>query len=104
MSEASPAEIIASSIRSCYYRSDLSIREIAGMTRFSPNYIQKVFRAGYNCTPIEYLNGVRLNAARQLLRQHRWQIKEVSAMCGFNYAHYFCRRYKEHFGILPSEE
>ena len=102
--KVSPAEIVASCIRGHYYRSDLSIREIAEMTKFSPNYIQKVFRAGYGCTPIEYLNEVRLNAARQLLRQHRWQIKEVAAMCGWNYAHYFCRRYKEHFGILPSDE
>ena len=101
---ASSAEIIASCIREHYYRNDLSIREIAEMTRFSPNYIQKVFRAGWGCTPIEYLNEVRLNAARLLLRQHRWQIKEVAAMCGWNYAHYFCRRYKEHFGLLPSEE
>ena len=99
-----PAELIANCIRENYYRSDLSIREIAELTRFSPNYIQQVFRAGWNCTPIEYLNEVRLNAARQLLRQHRWQIKEVAAMCGWNYAHYFCRRYKEHFGILPSDE
>lgn len=100
----SPAEIIANCIRAHYYRSDLSIREIAEMTNFSPNYIQKVFRTGWGYTPIEYLKKVRLNAARQLLRQHRWQIKEVAAMCGWNYAHYFCRCYKEYFGILPSDE
>ena len=102
--QPTPAELIASCIRENYYRSDLSIREIAELTRFSPNYIQQVFRAGWNCTPIEYLNEVRLNAARQLLRQHRWQVKEVAAMCGWNYVHYFCRRYKEHFGNLPGDE
>ncbi|MBO5923811.1 MAG: helix-turn-helix transcriptional regulator [Lentisphaeria bacterium] len=102
--QPTPAEVIANCIRENYYRSDLSIREIAEITRFSPNYIQQVFRAGWNCTPIEYLNEVRLNAARQLLRQHRWQVKEVAAMCGWNYVHYFCRRYKEHFGNLPGEE
>ena len=100
----SPAEIIAGCIRANYYRSDLSIREIAEMTRFSPNYIQKVFRSGRGCTPIEYLNEIRLNAAHQLLLQHRWQIKEVAAMCGWNYAHYFSRRYKERFGTLPGDE
>ena len=103
-SQPTPAEAIANCIRENYYRSDLSIREIADMTRFSPNYIQKIFRAGFNCTPIEYLNEVRLNAARLLLRQHRWQVKEVAAMCGWNYVHYFCRRYKEHFGNLPGDE
>lgn len=100
----SPAEVIAQCIRENYYRNDLSIREIALLTNFSPNYIQKVFRSGWNCTPIEYLNEVRLNSARQLLRLHRWQIKEVAALCGWNYVHYFCRRYKERFGHLPGEE
>ena len=104
VADSSPAEVIAAYIRANYYRSDLSIREIAEITHFSPNYIQKVFRAGYNCTPVEYLNEVRLNAARLLLKQHRYQVKEVAAMCGWNYVHYFCRRYKEHFNKLPGAE
>ena len=99
-----PAEVVASYIRGNYYRNDLSIREIAEITGFSPHYIQKVFRSVWNCTPIEYLNEVRLNAARLLLSQHRWQVQEVASMCGWNYVHYFCRRYKEYFGNLPGEE
>ncbi len=100
----SPSEIISAYINDHYYQPDLSIREIAAATHFSPNYIQKVFRAGCNCTPIEYLNEVRLNTARRLLRQHCYRVKEVAALCGWNYVHYFCRRYRERFGHLPSEE
>ena len=99
-----PAAVIAAYIRDHYYRSDLSIREIAEATHYSPNYIQKVFRLGWNCTPVEYLNRIRLSQAQVLLRQHRYQIKEVAFMCGWNYTHYFCRKYREYFGYSPSKE
>ena len=101
---ASTAEAIALHIRSYYYRKDLSIGEIAENFRLSPNYIQKVFRARWNCTPIEYLHRVRMESARMLLRSRRWQVREVASMCGFSYVHYFCRRYREYFGTLPGSE
>ena len=102
--KSNPARQIMNYIHEHYYRPDLTIAEIAKATHFSPNYIQKILRSGCGCTPIQYLNEVRLNAARRLLRQHRYQVKEVAALCGWNYVHYFCRRYHEKFGILPSEE
>lgn len=100
----SPADAIAAYIRTNYHRTDLSVSEIAEKHGFSPNYIQKVFRAKCDCTLIEYIKNTRLSAARLLLHQHRWQVKEVAAMCGFTYVHYFCKCYRKHFGNLPSEE
>ena len=99
-----PAALIAAYIRENYYRADLSIREIAEATHYSPNYIQKVFRLGWNCTPIEYLNHIRLSQAQLLLKQHRYRVKEVASLCGWNYVHYFCRKYREFFGHSPSRE
>lgn len=99
-----PADAIAVYIRSHYSRNDLSVSEIAEKYGYSPNYIQKLFKAKWNCTPIEYLKQTRLNAARLLLQQKRWQISEVAAMCGFAYVNYFSKCYRRRFGIMPSEE
>ena len=101
---ASTAEAIALHIRNYYYRKDLSIGEIAENFHLSPNYIQKVFRTRWNCTPVEYLHQVRMESARLLLRSHRYQVREVASMCGFAYVHYFCRRYREYFGTPPGSE
>lgn len=98
------ADLIAAFIRSNYFRDNLSIKEIAEKIRLSPNYIQIVFRKRWGCTPVQYLNEVRLKNAQLLLKKHKYQIKEVAAMCGWNYVHYFCKRYREYFGHLPSEE
>lgn len=98
------ADMIAACIRANYYRQDLSINEIAEMSKLSPGYIQTVFRAKWKCTPIQYLNEVRLNAARTILQTQDFSVHEVAAMCGWRYPHYFSRKYREHFGCLPTEE
>ena len=98
------AEVIATYIRTNYFRKDLTISEIAQYHRMSANYIQQVFRSYWGCTPVQFLNKIRLEAAKILLKKHCWQIKEVAFMCGWNYPHYFCKKYKEHFGHSPSEE
>ena len=98
------AELIATYIQANYFRKDLTISEIAEYHKMSANYIQKVFRAYWNCTPVQFLNNVRLEAAKIMLRQHHWRVKEVAFMCGWNYAHYFCKKYKERFGCNPSDE
>ena len=99
-----PAENIVRYIQEHYYRSDLTIREVARLMHCSPNYIQQIFHRRLNCTPIEYLIRVRLENARKLLLTHQYRIKEVASLCGWNYVHYFDRRYRERFGHLPSEE
>ena len=99
-----PAKYIAMYIEGHYARQDLSIAEIAQVTHFSPNYIQKIFRTVYGCSPVEYLIRTRLEKARELLRMHCYRVKEVAYLCGWNYVHYFDRRYKEAFGHLPSKE
>lgn len=99
-----PAKYIAMYIEEQYSRPDLTIAEIAEVTHFSPNYLQKVFRKAYNCTPVEYLVRTRLEKARELLKLHCYRVKEVAYLCGWNYVHYFDRKFKEAFGHLPSQE
>ena len=102
--QLTPADYIAMYIDEQYSRPDLTIAEIAKVTRFSPNYIQKAFRKSYDCTPVEYLVRTRLEKARELLKMHCYRVKEVAYLCGWNYVHYFDRKYKEKFGHLPSQE
>ena len=102
--QLTPAAYIAMYIDEQYSRPDLTIAEIAEVTHFSPNYIQKAFRKAYGCTPVEYLVRTRLEKARELLKMHCYRVKEVAYLCGWNYVHYFDRKYKEHFGHLPSQE
>jgi transcriptional regulator GlxA family with amidase domain len=47
---------------------------------------------------------MRLNRARQLLRQTSMPILSVGLACGFVSASHFSKCYSEHFDRTPSEE
>lgn len=87
-----------------YYRSDLAVAQIAESVNLSGNYIQQLFRQYLNCTPREYLINYRLNMAQRLLRRHKYRIKEVAALCGWNCSHYFSNCYRKKFGCSPTGE
>ena len=74
------------------------------MAGVSFNYIQKIFRNRYGCTPKEYLLDYRLTMARNLLREKKYLVKEVARLCGWNCQHYFSNEYRKKFGIPPSSE
>jgi AraC-like DNA-binding protein len=53
-------------------------------------------------TPIEFIRGVRLKRAAQLLESNQYTVSEIAYRVGFNNPKYFSRYFKEEFGILPS--
>ncbi len=84
-----------------YYRHDLSIARAAAEVGYSPNYVQKVFRAVTGEGPREYLIRIRLEAARRFLQEGRYSIKEVASLCGFSGEHYFSTVFRRRFGSPP---
>ncbi len=99
-----PVEIICNYIHEHYYRGNLTMAEVAAAAGLSPNYMQQVFRKVHHCTPLTYLRDYRLETARRLLRQRKYQVKEVAQLCGWNYPHYFDVCYRRKFGRTPLEE
>ena len=54
-------------------------------------------------SPTEYINGCRLKKAEALLRDHpEMSVAEIAESLGFNTQNYFCRRFKEHYGVPPT--
>ena len=51
----------------------------------------------------EYLNHIRLEQARMLLKGHDMKIKDVAHACGFVDSNYFCRVFKRYTERSPSE-
>ena len=86
-----------------YYRPDLSIAELARHAGYSPHYIQPHFRAATGMTPKAYLVHVRLAAAARFLREKRYLVKEVAAMCGFSGVRHFSETFRRHYGCPPGD-
>ena len=56
-------------------------------------------------TPMEWVMEYRLNKALQLLQDHNDEknISEVAYEVGFTDPSYFTKKFRDHFGLLPSQ-
>ncbi|PJG86129.1 helix-turn-helix domain-containing protein [Conservatibacter flavescens] len=54
-------------------------------------------------SPVNYLNRLRLLAAREKIYHTDLSITDIATLCGFNNSDYFTKCYKKNFGISPSQ-
>lgn len=86
-----------------HFNQDISLDKIAyeaGLSRF---HFSREFKHITGLTPITYLNLLRCNEAKRLLKKNKYTIHEISEKCGFSSASYFSKTFKKHIGLLPSE-
>ncbi|AZC25583.1 GlxA family transcriptional regulator [Pseudomonas sessilinigenes] len=81
--------------------STLALAESVNITR---RQLERLFRLHLNDTPSNFYLGLRLDKARQLLRQSDLSVLEVSIACGFESPSYFTRSYRARFTRCPRED
>ena len=76
---------------------------IAGKVFVNPAYFSQLFKKETGCGFNDYLNSLRLENAKILLRQPFLKINEVADMAGYKSIAYFNRIFKKYVGVTPSE-
>jgi len=79
------------------------IAELAQRLEVSQEYLTRCFCRYTGITPGKYLNQVRVENAKLLLRQGQYSIQFVSDACGFSNANYFARVFRGSVGMNPRE-
>ncbi len=82
----------------------LSAGELAAAVQLSVRQVERLFLKHLNSTPGRYYMTLRLERARQLLRQTNIPILEVALSTGFTSHSYFAQSYRMQFGRAPSDE
>lgn len=77
--------------------------EFASALALSQSLLYKKIKALTNLSVVEFIRSIRLNYAMELLCSGKFNVTEVSEMCGFNTPAYFSRVFKEFFGKTPTE-
>lgn len=85
------------------YMRDISLNDVANVVNLSPVYFSGLFKKEIGENFIDYLNRVRIDAAKDMLKDVRYHIGEVAEGCGFSDTRYFARIFKRTVGITPSE-
>lgn len=82
----------------------IELDELASFVSVSRRQLERLFHRYLNCTPSRYYLKLRLDRARQLLKQTTLSIIEVSSACGFVSTPHFSRCYRKHIGFSPRED
>lgn len=85
------------------YASQISLPDIAGSAGVSKSSALSLFHKYLKIAPVNYLILYRLKKASELLITTEMKLAAVAQKTGFNNIGYFCRRYKIHYGITPTE-
>lgn len=108
-SQAEPADPVVSavlrSIQEGYSDPEFRVTQALLESGYSKDHLRCRFQQATGTTPNKYLRRIRIQHARQLLRQNaalHMSIGEISLLCGFYDPAYFCRSFQAETGMSPS--
>jgi AraC-like DNA-binding protein/ligand-binding sensor protein len=85
------------------YNNNIRLDNVATAVFLSPNYFSTLFRKVTGYTFSTYLMKLRIQAARDLLKQTSIPIKKIVYQVGFEDYNYFNRTFKRFEGIPPAQ-
>ncbi len=77
--------------------------EFASSLALSPSLLYKKIKILTNLSVVEFIREIRLNYAMELLQSGKYNVTEVSELCGFNTVAYFSKVFKEYYGKAPTK-
>ena len=82
---------------------DLTLERVADAIHVSKNHLSSLFPkfTGYNFS--NYVNEIRIEKGKMLLKNSNDNILEIAIQCGFNSQSYFCFTFKKFTGVSPSQ-
>ena len=84
------------------YALSLTLDELSKVANMSKQGLILAFKRSVGKTPIEYLNYVRLQNGKELLKNTDNSVGEIAELCGFSNVYYFSNIFKNHIGISPN--
>lgn len=90
-------------IRERFSDKDLSIQSIANHAYLSQTYLCAYFKKTTGKTINEFITEVRIEKAKELLRDAHIKLYEITDTIGYTDVNYFSTIFKKHTGYTPSE-
>ena len=82
---------------------DFTINELSQMANMSSSHFHRLFKENTGLSIKRYLNTVRINRAKNMLKSGDHSITEVAYSVGFHDIYYFSKYFKKLTGVPPSE-
>ena len=102
--QTSRPEAVKRALRLCQEglsNSELDVDALAVAAGLSRHHFSRIFEKSMGEPPAAYLKDLRLKESTKLLQTSSLSVKEVAGACGFGDCSYFCRVFREAFGVAP---
>ncbi len=81
----------------------LTIDKICKDNLIGRSHLQKIFRKVRGGGVIEFFSGMKIDTAKQMIRDHQLNFTQISDRLGYTSVHYFSRQFKQFTSMSPSE-
>jgi len=85
------------------YNKNISVEQVAKELFLISYYFMHIFKKNVGKTFNEYLVQYRIEIAKQLLRDTKYKVFQVSELVGYKNTKYFSQLFKRETGLLPKE-
>lgn len=81
----------------------LTISSICETFSISHSVLHTIFTTNYNCSPMAYFHKLKIDYAKELLRNRKMNCTEVAHYLSFSSLQYFSKQFKKAVGMSPLE-
>ncbi len=81
----------------------ITIDDLVKYSGTNKTTITTVFKNCCNYAPIEYFLYLKIDLAKQYLREDNYNISQIAEILGYSSIHYFSRQFKKVTGMTPTE-
>lgn len=85
------------------YDKEILVGDLAKKFAFSPRTLVRKFKKNTGITPLEYIQQVRIEAAKRMLEKNTNSVSEIIFKCGYNDGATFRKVFKRLTGMAPLE-
>jgi len=81
----------------------ISIDDLAILAGYSSYHFARMFKESFALPPHQYLNSIRIEKAKEMLKTGRMTVAEVSLACGYSSQAHFATRFKKETTLTPRQ-
>ncbi len=85
------------------FSSDIDFRALSSRFGFSQRTLNRRFRQASGKSPLQYLQELRIDKAKELLRTSNYSIAEVAFTVGYHDSAYFTKLFRQSVSLTPRE-
>lgn len=103
ISEVEMPVLQAAEFMEAHYRENITAVIVAGEVYLNPSYFSTLFKKVMGISFTGYLNELRVEESKRLLKSHKHAIQDIANDIGYKSQSYYSKVFKKYTGLTPNE-